>query len=402
MDKEEAKRKLKKLLRELEKIKGRHTELISVYIPAGANLIDIINQLRQEQSTAENIKSKTTRKNVTGALEKILQHLKLFRQTPTNGLVIFCGNVSPVEGKTEIKLWSIEPPEPLDVKIYWCDQSFVLDPLKEMVSEKEVFGLIVLDAREADIGFLRGKKVYLVKRIESTVPSKSIKGGMSQVRYDRIREQAIQEYLSKVGEIASKIFLEEKELKGIIIGGPGPIKERFVNEDYLDHRLRNKILGVKDTGYTGEYGLEELVKRSEDLLKEASIVEERKLLERFFRELRSNGNVVFGLEKTLKALEIGAAEIILISEDLRLKRYLLKCPLGHEEVIIKEEKPQDVKCRICGNFMEIKNEIDLEDFIVEEAKKFSTKVKFISSDTSEGKEFKNLGGIGAILRFKID
>ncbi|MCD6371704.1 MAG: peptide chain release factor aRF-1, partial [Candidatus Aenigmarchaeota archaeon] len=178
MEKEEIRRKLKKLIRKLEKIRGRHTELVSVYIPAGSNLVDIINQLREELSTAENIKSKTTRKNVTGALEKILQYLKLFRKTPPNGLVIFCGNVSPIEGKTEMKLWSIEPPEPLDTKIYWCDQVFVLEPLKEMVAEKDIYGLIVLDTREADIGILKGKKVRLLKKIESMVPSKTIKGGM--------------------------------------------------------------------------------------------------------------------------------------------------------------------------------------------------------------------------------
>ncbi|MFH8120459.1 MAG: hypothetical protein QXS37_06660, partial [Candidatus Aenigmatarchaeota archaeon] len=159
-------------------MKGRHTELVSVYIPAGYNIIEIINQLVQERATAENIKSKTTRKNVVGALEKIIQHLRLFKQTPPNGLVVFAGNVSPIEGKEEIKLWSIEPPEKLDTKIYWCDQVFVLDPLKEMIKEKDVYGLIVLDAREATIGILKGKKIIVKKRLESTVPSKTVKGGM--------------------------------------------------------------------------------------------------------------------------------------------------------------------------------------------------------------------------------
>ena len=80
------------------------------------------------------------------ALEKIIQHLKLFRKTPENGLVVFCGNVSTVEGKEDIKLWSYEPPVKMLQKIYWCDQEFVLKPLKELIMEKEVYGLIVLDA----------------------------------------------------------------------------------------------------------------------------------------------------------------------------------------------------------------------------------------------------------------
>ncbi|MCX8176650.1 MAG: peptide chain release factor aRF-1, partial [Candidatus Bathyarchaeota archaeon] len=248
--------KLKKLVKELESHKGRHTELISVYVPAGSNLADVANQLFEEKGTANNIKSKSTRKNVLAALEKIIQHLKTFRQTPANGLVIFCGNVSPVEGKEDIQLWSFEPPEKLNTKLYWCDQVFVLDPLKEMISEKEVFGLIVLDAREATIGLLEGKRIVVLKRIESTVPSKTVKGGMSQGRYDRLREDAINEFLTKVGGEASQIFLKHEKMLGVIIGGPGPVKEQFVRGGYLNYMVQKKVLGVKDIGYTDEYGLE--------------------------------------------------------------------------------------------------------------------------------------------------
>ncbi len=224
----------------------------------------------------------------------------------------------------------------------------------------------------------------------------------SQVRYDRIREQAIQEFLTKVGEIASKIFLQEEKLKGVIIGGPGPIKERFASGDYLNYRIREKVLGIKDTSYTGEYGLQELVRRSEDLLKEASIIEERKVLERFFKEIRSNGNVVYGVKNTLKALELGAVDTILISDGLELKRIILECPLKHEKIIIGDKEILEEKCDVCGNIMRVKKVEELEDYVVEKAKEFSTEVKFISVDTPEGKQFKSLSGIGAILRFKVD
>jgi len=177
MDKERV-FKLKKLIKELDAIRGRHTELVSVYVPAGYNLTDIINQLKDEQGTASNIKSKTTRKNVLAALERIIQHLRVFKRTPANGLVVFCGNVSPVEGKEDIRLWSFEPPMRLKTKLYWCDQVFVLDPLKEVVEEKEVYGLIVLDAKDANIGLLVGKTIQPLKHMESRVPAKTVKGGM--------------------------------------------------------------------------------------------------------------------------------------------------------------------------------------------------------------------------------
>ncbi len=172
--------KLKKLLKSLEQIKGRHTELISVYIPQDYKIVDVSNQLKQEQGTAVNIKSKTTRKNVLSALEKVIQYLKLYKQTPEHGLAVFCGNVSKKEGVSDIKLWAIEPPEPLKVRLYRCDQTFILDPLKEQLKEKELYGLIVLDNSDATIGLLKGKNVQMLRHFESIVPGKEIKGGQCQ------------------------------------------------------------------------------------------------------------------------------------------------------------------------------------------------------------------------------
>jgi peptide chain release factor subunit 1 len=120
--------KLRKILEELEKIRGRHTELVSVYIPTGHNLQDIVNMLRQEYTLTENVKNKTVRNNVLGAIDKILQELRFYNKTPANGLVLFAGNVSEVEGQVDIKVWNIEPPELLRIKKYWCDQKFELEP----------------------------------------------------------------------------------------------------------------------------------------------------------------------------------------------------------------------------------------------------------------------------------
>lgn len=171
------KRKFEKMVKELGSIKGRHTELVSVYVPKGYNIQKAIDQLRTEQSTAQNIKSKAVRKNVMAALEKILQHLKVYKKTPENGLAVFCGNVSDKEGVSDIQIFVITPIEDIKTKLYQCDQHFVIDPLMEMIEEKEVYGLVILDKSEANIGFLKGKKVESVKHMESIVPGKTKKGG---------------------------------------------------------------------------------------------------------------------------------------------------------------------------------------------------------------------------------
>ncbi|MEM5793613.1 MAG: peptide chain release factor aRF-1 [Candidatus Aenigmatarchaeota archaeon] len=394
--------KLKKLVKYLEKIRGRHTELISLYIPSGYNLAEIQNMLRSEYALTQNVKSRQTRNNVLSALEKIMNHLKLFRTTPENGLIVFCGNISEKEGESDIQIWSIEPPQPLNQKIYWCDQNFVLDPLKEMLTEKEVYGLIVIDGGGADIGFLRGKKVTLEKHIDSMVPGKTSAGGWSQMRYLRIREEAKKEHMKEVAEIANKLFLQEKNLKGVIIGGPGPFKEKFDEAGYLDYQLKQKKLGVVDTSYTGLQGLNELIKRGENLIQEASVVRERKLLEVFFSHLqKDDGLSVYGLEEVLKYLRMGAVEKILVIDDFDWLRFSLKCQCGYE--MEKEGKPNSqFKCPNCGALMNVVETKELLEVLPEEANLYSTEVEILSSESTEGEQFKNLGGVGAILRYKVD
>lgn len=389
-------------MKELEAIRGRHTELVSVYVPAGYNLNEVIGQLYAEKSTASNIKSKSTRKNVLEALEKIVQHLRIFKQTPENGLIVFCGNVSEVEGKDDLKIWSFEPPEKMNTKVYWCDQVFVLDPLREMISEKEVYGLIVMDASEADIGLLYGKKILPMKHFDSLVAGKSIKGGMSQRRYDRIREEAINEFFKEVANIASEIFMKQKELKGIIIGGPGPIKDQFVRGEFLNYQLTPKIIGIKDIGYTGEHGFEELVQRSEDLLKEAAVMKERQLVQKFLTEIQKGGNVVYGYTQTIEALNMGVIDTLLISEEFEWIRVKLKCDNTHEtEKDLPGSEIEKQICEVCGQSLKVEDKDYLGELLAEKAQNFGTTVEIISTDTHEGIQFKQLGGIGGFLRYKI-
>ncbi|MCW1296126.1 MAG: peptide chain release factor aRF-1 [Candidatus Parvarchaeota archaeon] len=355
--------KLKNLIKELEKIKGRHTELITVYVPAGGDLNSVRNQLIQEQSTAENIKLKTTRKNVLAALEKIIQELKLYKKTPENGLVIFCGNTSKEEGLQDVKLWILEPPEPISIRLYRCDQEFILEPLKKMLEAKYVYGLIVIDNSQAAIGFLKGKTIVCEKEMDSIVPGKFRKGGQSAKRFEKVRENLAKDWYKKVADEAKNAFSKEN-IKGILIGGPGPVKETFVNGDFLPGELKSKVIGVKDIGYSDESGLYELVNRSTDLLEKEEIIEEKKVLNDFLTKIASNSDMVaYGEEEVRKMIMMGAVDLLLISEEV-----------GKEKI---EE------------FLKI-------------AKDYGSNVFIASSETAEGVQLKELGGFGAILRFKTN
>ncbi|MFB0499736.1 MAG: peptide chain release factor aRF-1, partial [Candidatus Hadarchaeaceae archaeon] len=258
-----ARYQFKRMLEDLAGKRGRGTELISVYITPDFEIVKVIQQLRNEQGTAANIKSKTTRKNVISALERIVQFLRTYadthRRPPSNGMAIFCGNVAGREDIADIKLYWVEPPEQITIRMYRCDQEFVLDPLREMLQVKETVGVLVMDRREATLATLRGKRIDIVRKLTSGVPGKHGKGGQSARRFERLIEIAAHEYAKRVADAANEIFSQIPDLRAVLIGGPGPTKDEFLKSELLQDRVKNKIAGVLDTGYTDEQGVKEVV-----------------------------------------------------------------------------------------------------------------------------------------------
>ena len=84
----------KRALEEIRTLKGRGTELISVYVPPNKQISDVAAYLREEFSQSSNIKSQGTRKNVQGAIQSILARLKYFKAPPANGVIFFVGEIA--------------------------------------------------------------------------------------------------------------------------------------------------------------------------------------------------------------------------------------------------------------------------------------------------------------------
>ncbi len=358
-----SKNELQDLVEELESHKGRHTEFITVYIPAGYDVNSVQRQLEAEKSTAKNIKSTSTRKNVIDALEKIVRYLKGIKKTPENGLALFAGNISKLEGQSDLQMWDIEPPMPLKIRIYRCDKDFVLDALKEMLEVTEIFALLVMDRKEATIGLLEGKRIELMQKMTSGVPSSVRAGGQSSQRFHRITEGLTKEFYKRIAEEMKKIFYDMPKLKGILVGGPVPTKDEFLDGKYLATKLNEKVIGRIDLGDTSESGLKELVKKSQDLLAGQEIIYEKNILEKFFQTLGERPDLSTLREpETKKALEFGAVDLLILSKEVPKKT-------------AKE--------------------------LMKMAENTGAKVEIISIETEEGQQFNNLGGIGAILRYKI-
>ena len=153
------------------------------------------------------------------------------------------------------------------------------------------------------------------------------------------------------------------KLKGILIGGPIPTKDEFVDGEYLATQLQAKVLGKIDVGGSDESGIKELVTKSQNLLSKQEIIREKKLLEKFFETLGQNPDKSAYKEPEIrKAIQYGAVDTLFLSKSLN------------------------------------KN---LSNELKKLAQGIDSKIEIISTDTEEGKQFLNLSGMGAILRFAI-
>lgn len=405
--------KLKRTLDLLASKEGRGTELISLYVPPDRKIHEVMANLREEYGTASNIKSRTTRKNVQDAIERVSQRLKLFKGPPPTGLVIFCGAIPQNGAGTEkMEIYVLEPPERINVYFYRCDDKFHLEPLLEIIREKETYGILVIDGNEATLATLRGRRVDVLKEFTSGVPGKHRAGGQSARRFERIREAEVNQYYKRIGNHLNEIFGQISDLKGVIVGGPGPTKYDFQEGEYINYQLKQKIIATIDTAYVSEPGVEEIVEKSPDILRGVRYMEEKKLVQRFLYEVgHDTGLGIYGESEVRRYLKEGLVETLLLSEKVNTIHVTIECKNCHysdDKLLAPYELPKfeqsllNTQCKNCSNItLAISETKDLIDELVELAEKAGINIEIISTETEEGVMLKeSFHGIAAILRYR--
>ena len=393
----------KKVIEELQEFEGSGTQLVTIYIPDDKQISSVVEHVIQEHSEAANIKSKQTRTNVQDALTSIKDRLRYYDTfPPENGIVIFSGAVDSGGGQTEMITRALESPsEPIQSFRYHCDSEFLTEPLENMLLDKGLFGLIVLDRREANVGWLKGKRVEPVKSASSLVPGKQRKGGQSAQRFARLRLEAIDNFYQEVAEMADELMVPKRhDLDGILVGGPSPTKDEFVDGDYLHHELQDMVLGKFDVAYTDESGLHDLVDSASDVLADQEVVKDKNQMEEFFENLHDGDEATYGFEATRRNLVMGSVDRLLISEDLRQDVAIYDCDGTEEyELVDRRHETPEHACENGADAAVVERE-DAIDHLIGIAEQRGTEVKFISSDFEKGEQLYNaFGGIAGILRY---
>ncbi len=409
---------LKKQIKFLSSKKGFHTELITLLIPPERKISDVSNYLKNEINESSNIKSKLTRKNVIDSITALIQRLKTIKSLPKNGLILYSGAIpqgnSPGTEKNE--LYVIEPVEPVSNFKYFCSSEFLVEPLEKMIAEKQRYGLVVIDNKEAAIGWVRGTQVEVVKTTSSGVASQHRAGGQSQRRFERLHDEGIAYFLKRVAELSNEIFLPmlEDSLEGIFIGGAGQTKNKFADGSNFDYRLQDKIMGVVDIGVGGAEGIRDLLHNIQDKLQNVRYIKEKVLMQKFMHNLsKDTGMITYGEKEVRKGLERAAVDLVLLSEPLESFRVKVVCnqcdntvfkTLKSSELEAYRSQISNESCQECNSSLyTIKEEKELIEDFAELAQQTGAKLEMISIETEEGETlWSTFGGIAAILRFRLD
>uniref|UniRef100_A0A7S1ERN3 eRF1/Pelota-like N-terminal domain-containing protein n=1 Tax=Timspurckia oligopyrenoides TaxID=708627 RepID=A0A7S1ERN3_9RHOD len=402
--------RIKKLIKGLEQARGNGTSMISLIIPPRSQIAQVNQMLAGEYGTASNIKSRVNRQSVLSAITSTQQRLKLYSKVPPNGLVVYCGTIMTEDNKEKQVTFDFEPFKPINTSLYLCDNKFHTEALSSLLESDDKFGFIVMDGNGALFGLLQGNTRTVLHKFMVDLPKKHGRGGQSALRFARLRMEKRHNYVRKVAETAVQVFIPDGQkvnVTGILLAGSADFKNDLGGSDMFDQRLRAKVIKVVDVSYGGENGFNQAIDLSAETLGNVKFIQEKKLISRYFDEISKDTNrYCFGIVDTMRALEAGAVETLIVWEDLEHMRYeLYNSTTGAESVkILSLEQAKDSSNFLeDGAELEVREEAQFVDWLAENYKSFGTVLEFVTNRSQEGSQFvRGFGGIGGLLRYELN
>jgi len=408
--------RVKRLIKKLTTARGNGTSMISLVMPPKDQIARVSKMLADEYGTASNIKSRVNRLSVLSAITSVQQRLKLYNRMPTNGLVIYCGTILTDEGKEKKVNIDFEPFKAINTSLYLCDNKFHTEALQELLTDDNKFGFIIMDGNGCLFGTLQGNTRDILHKFSVELPKKHGRGGQSAVRFARLREEKRHNYVRKVAETSTQMFItgDKINVQGLILAGSADFKTNLNQSDLFDNRLACKVLTTVDISYGGENGFNQAIELAQETLSNVKFVQEKKLLMKYFDEITRNdgieaGKYCFGTSDTMNALESGAVDILIVWENLDLTRYAFRNPNPDSSDIIKYLDGRGERDR--KNFIDEETGAELEqiengpllEYLANKYKEFGATLEIVTDRSQEGAQFvRGFGGIGGILRYAVN
>ena len=303
-----------------------------------------------------------------------------------------------------------EPFKPINTSLYLCDNKFHTEALSELLESDQKFGFIIMDGNGALFGTLSGNTRDVLQKFSVDLPKKHGRGGQSALRFARLREEKRHNYVRKVAELAVQNYItnDKCNVAGLILAGSADFKNDLNQSDMFDGRLQSKVIKVVDVSYGGENGFNQAIELASETLSNVKFIQEKKLINKYFDEIsQDTGKVCYGIEDTMRALEMGAVETLIVFENLEMTRWEMKSSGGSAVVLHvpfnKDPDRSEFMDKETGNEMDVVSSMPLLEWLAERYRDFGATLEFVSDRSSEGNQFvRGFGGVGAILRYKVN
>merc|ERR1712126_798474 len=248
-------------------------------------------------------------------------------------------------------------------------------------------------------GTLQGNTRDVLHKFTVDLPKKHGRGGQSALRFARLRMEKRHNYVRKVAEVAVQLFIsnDKPNCSGLILAGSADFKTELSQSDMFDPRLQSKIIKLVDVSYGGENGFNQAIELAAESLANVKFIQEKKLINRYFDQIsQDTGRYCFGVDDTLKALEMGAVETLICWENLDIQRYVLRNHGSGEDKIHFTDKETGVE-------LELEDNMPFLEWLANNYKQFGASLEIITDRSQEGSQFvRGFGGIGGMLRYKVD
>lgn len=301
-----------------------------------------------------------------------------------------------------------------------------------------------MDGNGSLFGTLAGNTRDVIHKFTVDLPKKHGRGGQSALRFSRLRDEKRHNYVRKVAELAVQHFItnDKVNVAGLVLAGSADFKTELSQSDMLDQRLAAKIIKIVDVSYGGENGFNQVrmlalnalkkiltecqaIELAAESLANVKFVQEKKLIQKYFDEIsQDTGKYCFGVDDTLKGLELGSIETLIVWENLDITRYILRNAAGGkysiadtaplltkaaEEIIVHASKEQE---KDREKFIDKSTGLEMEqaqepqsllEWFADKYKDYGANLEFVTDRSQEGAQFvKGFGGIGGLLRYKVD
>ncbi len=243
-----------------------------------------------------------------------------------------------------------------EIEIYKKEWSLSFKEFLERAVRSNEANILIVAADYGDATFY----IYHNYGIESIGRLSDELGGKREIKsYEKNKTLFLTNLLSKI-----KSTVRTRTVKAIVFGGVGTLTKDF--EEFIKKDEIKKMTKFVKINYSGKNGIKEILNKSDidNIISETMLKKGIELLNKIMEKIAKGGSVAYGYKEVKEYLDLGGVETMIISENM------------------------------------IKKDREKSEELIKKAELTKAEIVIMPSNNEYGEQLDNIGGVGALLRFK--